>query len=295
MGILFTILGGMFWGLSGVCGQYLFAVKDINSEWLVTMRLVLAGIIMIILTLIRQGNVKSIFEIWKNKKDTLRLIAFGLMGMAACQLTYFVTIEKSNASTATILQYTSPVLIIVFMALKNKKMPNIRELISLIFVVAGTFFIVTHGNILSLAISKDAFLWGIASAFTVVIYNLMPVKIMNKYGTIYVLGWGMVIGGIFMTMISKPWVIPGIWDTSAWLAFFAVIIGGTVFSFSLYLEGVRLIGASKASLFASSEPLTSTVLTVLVMKASFKVMDILGLVFILFGVTFLSLKKEDKG
>ena len=213
--------------------------------------------------------------------------------MAACQFTYFITIEESNASTATILQYTAPVLIMVFMALKNKKIPESKELISLVFVVVGTFFIVTHGNIHSLAISKAALFWGITSAFTVVVYNLMPVKLMNKYGTVPVLGWGMIIGGILMTVITKPWIIPGIWDMGTWLAFVTVIIGGTVLSFSLYLEGVRLIGASKASLFASSEPLTSTVLTALVMKVAFTGMDILGLVLILFGVTFLSVTKKS--
>lgn len=292
-GILFTILGGVFWGLSGVCGQYLFSEKGLNAEWLVTMRLVLAGIIMIILTISRQKNVKDVFEIWTDKRDVIRLIAFGLLGMAACQFTYFITIEESNASTATILQYTAPVLIMVFMALKNKKIPESKELISLVFVVVGTFFIVTHGNIHSLAISKAALFWGITSAFTVVVYNLMPVKLMNKYGTVPVLGWGMIIGGILMTVITKPWIIPGIWDMGTWLAFVTVIIGGTVLSFSLYLEGVRLIGASKASLFASSEPLTSTVLTALIMKVAFTGMDILGLVFILFGVTFLSVTKKS--
>lgn len=292
-GILFTILGGVFWGLSGVCGQYLFSEKGLNAEWLVTMRLVLAGIIMIILTISRQKNVKDVFEIWTDKRDVIRLIAFGLLGMAACQFTYFITIEESNASTATILQYTAPVLIMVFMSLKNKKIPESKELISLVFVVVGTFFIVTHGNIHSLAISKAALFWGITSAFTVVVYNLMPVKLMNKYGTVPVLGWGMIIGGIFMILVLRPWIIPGTWDIETWIAFIAVIIGGTVLAFSLYLEGVRLIGASKASLFASSEPLTSTVLTALVMKVAFTGMDILGLMFILFGVTFLSVTKKS--
>ncbi len=292
-GVLFTILGGMFWGFSSVCGQYLFNNKGLNAEWLVSVRLLLSGMIMVIISMGKYKNLDDVFEIWKNKKDAVWLVAFGILGMTASQFTYFVTIEESNASTATILQYTAPVLIMVFTVLKNRKMPEVREIISLILAVSGTFFIVTHGNIHSLAISKTAFWWGITSAFTVVLYNLMPVRLMNKYGTVPVLGWGMVIGGIIMTVIFKPWIIPGVWDIETWLAFISVIIVGTVFAFGLYLEGVRLIGAPKASLFASTEPLTSTVLTGLIMKVTFKAMDILGLVFIVFGVTLLSIKKKS--
>lgn len=49
-----------------------------------------------------------------------------------------------------------------------------------------------------------------------------------------------------------------------------VIIFGTVMSFSCYMEGVRLIGGSKASLFASVEPLTATVMSVLFMHVAFR-------------------------
>lgn len=291
-GILLTILGGVFWGLSGVSGQYLFTEKEITPQWLVTMRLIMSGVIMIVVTAGSKKDKKYLFEIWKNKGDVLRLVVFSLLGMAACQFTYFVTIEKSNASTATILQYTAPVFIMVYFAVKNRVLPKLNEFCSLVFVVLGTFFIVTHGSLNDLAISKEAFVWGIVSAFNVVIYNIMPVKLMNKYGTGSVLGWGMLIGGVLMTAISKPWEIPGVWDIGTWIGLFAVIIGGTVLSFSLYLEGVRLIGASKASLFVSSEPLTSAVATALFMKTAFKFMDILGLFFILSGVGFLSVKKS---
>ena len=55
---------------------------------------------------------KNIFNIYRDKKNIFELIVFSLLGMLGCQLTYYVTIEASNASTAIVLQYTSPVLIL---------------------------------------------------------------------------------------------------------------------------------------------------------------------------------------
>ncbi|MDO4299989.1 MAG: DMT family transporter [Clostridia bacterium] len=291
-GIILTISGGVAWGLSGVSAQYLFAVKELNAQWLVTMRLIMAGIIMLIVFFSDTKSIKSVFGVFGDKKDIIRIIIFGIIGMAVCQLSYFVTIEKSNAGTATVLQYTAPVIIMLYLSVKNKTVPSPREIAALFFVVLGTFFLASHGNVHSLAISKEALMWGLFSAVTVVFYNLLPVKLMNKFGTLPVLGWGMITGGIFMTIMVKPWIVPGIWDIKTLIGFGAVIIVGTAMAFGMYLEGVRLIGAKKASMFASSEPLTSTAASAVFMNVAFQGMDIAGLICILFGVSLLTFNKK---
>ena len=60
-GILFSILGGVFWGISGVCGQYLFDVKGLNAKWMVNIRLIIAGILMLVLVYRKAENRKK----WK--------------------------------------------------------------------------------------------------------------------------------------------------------------------------------------------------------------------------------------
>ena len=45
-GIALTIIGGIFWGLAGVCGQYLFEERGLTAKWLVSVRLVLAGLML---------------------------------------------------------------------------------------------------------------------------------------------------------------------------------------------------------------------------------------------------------
>lgn len=291
-GILFTIAGGIFWGLSGNFGQYLFQEKELNAHWLVSVRLLSAGIVMLLISAFNKENRKNMFEICKGKKNIFELLVFSILGMLGCQLTYYVTIEVSNACTAIVLQYTSPVLIMLYIALRNKKLPVRSEMTALVLVILGTFFLATHGNIHSLAISKKALVWGLSSAVTVVFYNLVPIRLMNKYGTITVLGWGMLIGGIVLSAFTKPWIVPGIWDYQTVIALVFLILMGTIFAFSAYLYGVRFIGAGKANLFAAAEPLTSAVVGVAFMGVVMTGMDVLGLVCILVGVGVLSVFKE---
>ena len=48
-GVLYAVAGGVFWGGSGVAGQYLLQDAGFATEWLVTARLMLAGLILLAL------------------------------------------------------------------------------------------------------------------------------------------------------------------------------------------------------------------------------------------------------
>lgn len=61
-GICFTVAGGCCWGMSGVMGKYLFDAKDLTATWLVTVRLLGAGICLLLLMYQRKGNSFSCME-----------------------------------------------------------------------------------------------------------------------------------------------------------------------------------------------------------------------------------------
>ena len=44
-GTIMTLAGGILWGVSGVCGQYMFQNKGVTAPWLVSVRLVAAGLL----------------------------------------------------------------------------------------------------------------------------------------------------------------------------------------------------------------------------------------------------------
>lgn len=84
--------------------QFLFQFKEVNSDWLVPIRLTGAGLLILIVLWIKER--KKIFEVWKNPAGRRDILIFSLFGMMLCQYAYFTTIQYSNAGTATVLQYT---------------------------------------------------------------------------------------------------------------------------------------------------------------------------------------------
>ena len=287
-GTIVTIAGGILWGVSGVCGQYMFQNKGVTALWLVSVRLVVAGLLMLCYYFLTDRE--QTLAIWKSKRDRRDVIIYGLLGMLPCQYAYFQTIEWSNAGTATVIQYLGPALIVIWVCFRTKRMPTLQEITGVILAVIGVFLIATHGNPTSLALSGRALLMGLASAVSVAIYTLEPARLQKKYDTPLILAWGMTIGGVALTLISRPWTAKGIQaDAEMFAALAFVIVFGTMAGFSLYMTGVKLIGSVKASLYACMEPVSSMILTVLWMKVNFTTPDLIGTLLVIATIIILAI------
>lgn len=289
-GILLGIIAAAFWGISGTIGQFLFQQRGINVEWLITLRLLLSGVGLLILAKSTKNN---ILEIWNNRKDTIQLFIFSIIGMVGVQYTYFAAIKHSNAATATVLQFAGPIFIAIYLALKYKKMPKKLELLAILLAVTGTFLLVTRGNFNTLSISGIALFFGIASAITLAIYTLQPKALLAKYNSALVVGWGMFIGGIVFSFVKAPWQVEGDWDLKTFLGVAFIIIFGTLIAFYAYLNAVKIIGGQKTSLLASAEPLVAVILSVIWLNTPFSVIEWIGSLCII-STVFLLTKKETK-
>lgn len=290
-GTVLTLMGGILWGFSGTCGQFLLQTKGLTSNWLAPVRLLCAGCLLLLICMLKEG--KEVFRIWK--QDAKGILIFGIFGMSMCQYTYFTAIGASNAGTATVLQYVGPVLILVYLSLRNKRMPRPVELAAIALAVAGTFLLATHGNPGSMVLSEKALFWGLLSAVALAVYTVQPVKLLNRYGSAPVTGWGMLVGGVMLCFLLRPWSIPVDVDSQVILGMTAIVVLGTVVAFTAYLEGVRCVGPKKGSLFASVEPVSATIFSVVWMHVSFGLMDLLGFACIISTIFLLAVDQKETG
>lgn len=283
-GVILAIMAAVFWGVSGTFGQFLFQERGINVEWLITVRMLVSGIILLLYAKLSEKT--KIFEIWSNKGDIIQLLIFSIAGMLSVQYTYFAAIKYSNAATATILQFCGPIIITIYISIKLRKIPEIKETLAILLATTGTILLVTHGNFHKLAISNTAFLFGLCSAIALAIYTLQPIKLLSKHTPSVVIGWGMFCGGLVFSFIKTPWDVEGHWDLLAYLYTGAIILFGTLIAFTFYLNSVKIIGGQKASLLASAEPLAATILAVYWLQTPFSSIDWVGSLFIISTVFY---------
>lgn len=284
------MLAATLFGVGGTFAQFLFQQRGVNIDWLVTMRLLCAGGAMLLISAAWQG--REVFSIWHI--DAPSLILFGLVGMMPVQYTYMAAIDASNTATATVLQFTAPAMVAVWLTATARRWPDGRELTAIGLAMLGTFFLVTHGRFGALSITPLALFWGLASAVAAAFNSIQPTNLLRKYGASLVGGWAMLVGGLALSFIHAPWKVEGRWDGAA-LGFLAfILLFGTLAAFYLYIKALKLIGAQKSILLTCAEPLSAAVLSVWWLGVSWGGMDWLGTFCILATIVLLS-KEQSEG
>ncbi len=293
-GFVMVLVSGSLWGLSGTVAQKLFEDYGFSTGWLVTLRLLVAGVLLLLLAVLR-GKRGQITSVWANGRDRIELLVFGLLGMLAVQYTYFAAIEVGNAAIATLLQYLAPFLIAVYLAIRLGRMPSSKELFAIILALVGTFLLVTNGKFDTLSVPGGAVVWGLLSAMALAFYTLYPARLLKKWGSEVVVGWGMIVGGAGLLLLNQPWKIGGqVWTMTSVLLVGFVILFGTLVAFYLYMESMRYISATETSLLACIEPLVAVIASVIWLHVPFGLFEGIGGLCIIGTVTILSLSSKGK-
>ena len=115
-GIACAVTGGVFWGGSGVAGQYLLQDAAFATEWIVTVRLIFGGLILLAMDAMQHHG--EIFHVWQSRRNALELLFFALFGLMAVSYTYFASIRYGNAAAATVLQYLMPAFMVIYATLR---------------------------------------------------------------------------------------------------------------------------------------------------------------------------------
>ena len=280
-GLWMAIIGASFWGGSGAAAQYLFANTSMTAIWLVTVRLLFGGGIMLLIGLARHRD--QIKAILSNKRDIAILVIFACLGTFNSQLTYMLAVQASNASTATVIQYLSPVLIILWLAFRNREWPRRIDVISIIFALVGTFLLVTGGRLDALTITPNALMWGSSAALAASIYTLAPRSLLARYDTITVCGMAMFLGGLCISPNLFLTPVPHFTGLE-WLDLIYIVVFGTMMAYTFFLGSVKYISPALTGMLSALEPLVATFLTVTLLGTKLTSITLLGSFLIIFGI-----------
>ena len=284
-GMLLASLASSLWAVSGISGEILFKKFNFSSDWLVSTRTLISGILLFLIVIFIEK--KSILRPLKNKIDCAGIILFGTAGMYLVQYTYFKTIELSNVSFATILQFTAPFFIFIYESIKNKKVPAVSTVILLFMTILGVIFIVTKGNFSNLSVSLEALLLGVISAIMIAFYSTYPKKLLKKYGSITVVGWGMIVGSIISNVIHPISKIEGDVNTQSIIQVMIVVILGTSIAYLIYIASLNYISSSLAGILTAFEPVLAAILSVAIFGLKFSFIEIVGFVLVFVSIFIL--------
>ncbi|MFC6163475.1 DMT family transporter [Lactiplantibacillus dongliensis] len=286
-GVLLASIACILWGISGVAASTIFQLNSqITALWLTQVRMISAGIILLVM-----GQVMGVkpTKIWRNRQDSLRLVSYGLLGLVPVQLCYFEAVKYGNAPIATIIQFLGPFIISIYFFLFKHVTPQRSEAIGMIMAFIGTLLIVTHGHLTSLAISPVVLFWGGLSAIGVATNTLIPRPLLQKYGSMTITGWGLLVAGVCLTIFKPLWQVHVQLTGMEISLLLVIIILGTVFPFLMFANSLSYILPTTASLLDAFEPLAATIFSITFLNVQLTGFDLFGGSLIILAVMALSL------
>ena len=289
-GTIYSLLSGLIWGICGILGEYFFSHYQVSSGWITSMRLLVAGGFVIVLSSLKLRS--QLFEIWKNRNNYLPFLAYAILGIFSVQFFFYLCVEYSNATTATILQFISPVFILLYNRIIYKKKASKKAIFYVLTAMIGVFLMATKGDLSKLSITPLALLTGLLSALGVMFNVILPQRFAKKYGFVPTVAWGMIIAGLFSNFLYPVYKISFQVDAISICICLTIAFLGTAFAFFLSMKAVSLVSPLVVSVVSASEPLSSAILSVLFLGMILDGFLVLAMILIIVPMVFLSIEES---
>lgn len=289
-GTIYSLLSGLIWGICGILGEYFFAHYQVSSGWITSMRLLVAGSVVLILSSFKFRS--QLFDIWRKRKNYLPFLAYAILGIFSVQYFFYLCVEYSNATTATILQFISPIFILLYNRIIYKKKASKSAIFYVLIAMIGVFLMATKGDLSKLSITLLALITGLLSALGLMFNVILPQRFAKNYGFVPTVGWGMIIAGLFSNVLYPVYEISFQIDAISILICLTIAFLGTAFAFFLSMKAVSLVSPLVVSVVSASEPLSSAILSVLFLGMVLDGFLVLAMILIIVPMIFLSIEES---
>lgn len=257
------------------------------------MRLLVAGSLVLGLSAFQLRS--RLLDIWRDKKNYLPFLAYAILGIFSVQFFFYLCVEYSNATTATILQFISPVFILFYNRIIYQKKASITAVFYVLIAMLGVFLMATKGDLSQLSMTPLALVTGLLSAVGVMFNVILPQRFARRYGFVPTVGWGMILAGLFSNLLYPVHHVTFQLDATSLLICLIIAVFGTAFAFFLSMKAVSLVSPLVVSVVSASEPLSSALLSVLFLGLVLDGFLVLAMILIIVPMVFLSIEEAKEG
>ena len=287
---LFIIAAGVFWGTSGIFVHFM-APYGFSSLQMTAVRGTVSFLSMAIFLLCGQP---SLFRASIRELLLYAGCGLGFFGTAAC---YYAAMQIAGVSTAVMLMYTAPVLVMLYSVLFLGERFTLLKGVSVLCMLVGCAFV--SGVIGGIRFEGLGILLGFLSALFYAAYNVFT-KIALRRGataktvTLYTF---LFMAGAAVVSCRPTEIVTH--AAKAPIAVLALSVGlgivTSVLPYFLYALALRELPAGTASALSIVEPMAATLFSVLLFRERLRFYSCIGILLILLAVILLSRADEKNG
>lgn len=197
------------------------------------------------------------------RTNWLSILLFGLFGVGACQLCYFLAVQRLDVGVALLLEYLAPVLIVLVLWVRHQKRPSAATIAGTLLSLLGLIAVLDLTG--ASTIDPIGVLWGLGAAVGLTVYFFISAKVDGALPPIMLSAGGMAVGAITMLLVGALGILPMTFaagsgsfagfQTPWWAALIGLIMIATVFSYTTGVMAARALGSKVASFISLTEVL----------------------------------------
>lgn len=260
--LLLIVLSAILFGTAGISAKYLINVYSVSSFTIGAMRLLIAAPILLIISKVQLKEKTKIV-----RRHYIMFIIYGIT-VATYQIAYFAAVKSIMVSIATLIALcTAPIFVAILSRIFIKEKINIITIFSLVISIFGTSLIIGIKDSRILGDSNYlGYIFALGAGLSYSIYALCGKNLIAYYPSIKVISITFALGALFIFPFvdipsNLPWMAWGI------LLYLGVI--PTALAYILFTAGLKKSSATQASIATLFEPLTSAILSYLLIGEKF--------------------------
>jgi len=217
-------------------------------------------------------------------RDLAFLAPLGLVGIGFFYLLYFFTVRESTVGTAAILLYSSPAFVVVLAWLFLDERLNAAKVLALLLTAGGVFLVAGAYDPSNLEVTPTVLITGLLSGLTYGLYSIFGRPVTGHLRPSIILSYALFFGSSLLVVAALPTLdtLAGLpWSSYALLLMLAVV--HTTLGFALYTFGLGRLGAGRAAIVATVEPVVAGVLGTALLGEDPTVPKLLGALLVISG------------
>lgn len=262
-GVLSVILAASLWGTTGVGARISYDL-GMSPEGILTLRLALTIPIYLVF-LFRESL----------RRSSPLVAVIGLLVLGPYHVLYYYAIMYAGVSTASLILYTHPVLVAVLSKYILRESVTWKTYLALSSSVAGAALVsLGEASFSALGVSL-AILSSLLFSLYVVLSKLFIEKgVKPEELALGSSSWALPTVLLFQVVKGFEWIaVIGV-EVVAIAAYLALVV--TALAYILYMRGMKVVGAARATILSTAEPLTATAVSALLFGEHVTVLKAVG-------------------
>jgi drug/metabolite transporter (DMT)-like permease len=285
-GLIVAVVAAASFGLSGA-----FIKPLLESGWspaaAVSARVLIGGVVLApFAALALRGRWNTL---WRGR---WRLLGMALIGVAGTQVLYFAAIERIPVSTAILIEYLAPVVLVLLVWVRTRRAPRWMVLAGSGVAIAGLLLVVAPGG----GHALDAV--GVALAVTAMLgcagYYVIAARPADGLPSVALAAVGLLLGGVALLAVSATGLLPFVVSfrdvelfggpAPWWVPLAVVGVLATALAYAAGITAAGLLGSRLSSFAGLLEVVAATIYAWLLLGESLGALQLVGGVLILAGI-----------